>query len=218
MIDFLDVSKVIHSETEGIQLVLRDASLRFPSGSRIALLGENKRALTTVLQLLAGSELPDGGYIVKRGVRLSPIINAGSWAGGSLAPVLTGLDNINFFARAHGIDPRELRVLVESSSCLGEAVRVPVRQYPPEMRRALEVSLIAALPFDCYLVDNISVIEKHLLWKLFQTARARDAGLIFTMHRLRDAAKLAEVTGVLRQGSIQMFRYVRNAIAYHQLA
>ncbi len=113
MIHFCSVSKRASDERNGARFVLREVTVSLPGNARIALLGEDQRALTTTLHLLAGSEVPDHGRIIADRLRRSPIINAGSMAGSSLARKLSGLENINFFARIHGIDAGHLLAVVE---------------------------------------------------------------------------------------------------------
>jgi capsular polysaccharide transport system ATP-binding protein len=216
MIHLCGVSKHAIDEINGARFLLRDVTISLPRGSRVALLGQDRPALTTLLHLLAGSEVPDEGRIIAYRLRRSPIINSGSWAGSSLAMRLTGLENINFFARMNGVDPTHLLAVVESACRLGRLLRVPVREYDRTTRRAFEVALIAALPYDCYLADGLNEFEPRLLWQLIHAANGRRAGLIFTTKNMTQAAKLAQVGAVVGDGSIRVYPRVARAIADHE--
>jgi capsular polysaccharide transport system ATP-binding protein len=215
MIHLCAVSKRAN-EITGPRLILRDVTVSLSRDARIALLGHDRRALTIVLHLLAGSATPDSGRIVANRLRRSPIVNAGGSAGNSLVLRLTGLENINFFARMNGVDPTHLLAVVESACRLDRLLRIPVREYDRPTRRALEVALIAALPYDCYLVDGLNEFEPRLLWQLIHAANGRRAGLIFTTKNMTQAARLGQVGAVVGDGSIRVYPRVARAIADHE--
>jgi capsular polysaccharide transport system ATP-binding protein len=216
MIHLYNVSKYLFEGIEGARFVLRDATVSFPHGARLALLGDDRQALTTVLHLLAGSEVPDRGLVIADQIRRSPILNAGGVAGSCLVPRLSGRDNISFFSRVHGIDASYLVGIVESACRLGRLLQVPVREYDRSMRRALEITLMAALPYDFYFLDNLDQIETQMMWLLIHATRVRGASLVFTTRNLPTAAKLGQAGAVLSQGSIRVYPQVRKAIADHE--
>jgi capsular polysaccharide transport system ATP-binding protein len=216
MIHLWAVSKHAIDEINGARFVLRDVTLSLPSNARVALFGRDQPTLTTVLHLLAGSEVPDRGRVVTSHLRRSPIINAGNVAGSVLAPRLTGLENISFFARLHSIDPDRLLALVESTCRLDRLLRLPVRDYGRPMRQALETTLIAALPYDCYFLDNVGVFPRSLLWQLTHAVRARGAGLIFTAKQASAAVRFAQMGAVVADGAIRIYPQIRRAVLEYE--
>jgi capsular polysaccharide transport system ATP-binding protein len=217
MIHLCGVSKRVFDEVNGARFVLRDVTLSFPGNACVALLGRDQSTLTTVLHLLAGSEIPDHGRVITSRLRRSPIINAGSIAGSTLAPRLSALDNINFFARLHSLDPDHLLAVVESVCRLDRLLRVPVREYGRPMRQALEVALIAALPYDCYFLDNVQqLFPGPLLWHLTHAVRARGAGLIFTAKQAMMAAKFGQLGAVVEDGMIRVYPHIRKAVVDYE--
>jgi ABC-type polysaccharide/polyol phosphate transport system ATPase subunit len=210
------VTKHAFDEKRGAQYMLRDVSVSIHRDARLALLGPDQAALTTVLHLLAGSETPDQGLIVAHRLRPSPVINSGSWAGGSLAPQLSGIENINFFAGTHGLDRIHLTSLVEAACQFGKLLRVPVREYDRKMRQTFEVALIAAIPYDCYFVDRMNEFGGRLVWQLFHVASGRGAGIVFSTNNVKQAAMIGQFGAVVRDGSIRCFGHIKEAIADYE--
>ncbi len=70
------------------------------------------------------------------------------------------------------------------------------------MRRALEITLMAALPYDCYFLDNLDQFEKPLVWQLVHTVRRRGAGLFFTTKKM---SGLGQAGAVVEHGTIRVF-------------
>lgn len=218
MIHFCAVSKWTSDEKREAAFVLRDATVSLPTNGRVALFGEDQQSLTTILHLLAGSEVPDRGRIVVGGLRRSPIINAGGTAGSSLVRRLSGVDNVNFFARIHGVDPGHLLGIVGAACHLGELWRLPVSEYDVSIRRGLEIALIAALPYDCYFLDKIDRLEHRLIWQLFHAVRLRGAGIFFTTRKIPLAARFGEARALVAHGSIRVSSDLKEAIAGHERA
>jgi capsular polysaccharide transport system ATP-binding protein len=216
LIQFHAVSKRAFDEREGARFVLRNVTVALPWNARVAIIGREMPTLTTVLHLLAGSETPDRGRVVADDrLRRSPLINSGR-PGGTLVLDLTGLENINFFASVHAIDIADILAVVEPICNLGEALRMPVREYDNQAKRALEVSIIAALPYHCYFVDRLDQLGASLIWKLFHAVRGRGAGLVFTTRRMDTALAVAEVGAVVRDGTIRTFSYIKRAVDFHE--
>ena len=217
MINLRGVTKSMFDPLAGqAELVLKDVSVSIPRDSRVALLGANSHALTTVLHLLAGNEMPDRGYIDAGSMRRSPVINAASSAGCTLSPTLTGLQNIDFFAGSNGIDPMHLTVLVEGACGFGRNLSLPVRQYTRPMRRALEIALVMAIPYDCYFIDRFHEFGGPILWQILHVIRGRGAGLVFTTMYPKRAVDHGRIGAVVSKGSLHVFPHVSMAIAHNE--
>jgi ABC-type polysaccharide/polyol phosphate transport system ATPase subunit len=195
-------------------MLLHNASATLPTGLRLLLHGADAASLTEVLSLLAGYRKPEHGRIVAQ-LRRSPVINAGSGAGNTLVPQLSVLENIRVAARTYGLDEPTLIWLVESALHLGSQLAAPVRSFNWAMRRKLEATLIAALPFDCYFVDRLHELEGPIVWRLVHVAGRRGAGIIFTSSREKQALTVAQKAIVVRNGSINLSPHVGKAISAH---
>src|ERR1700691_2033685 len=95
--------------TEGhVKIVLDHVSTVFDTTRTYGLLGVNGAGKSTMLRLIAGTELPNSGT-VRRTVRVSwPVA-----FGGGFHPQMTGRENVQFVARVYGADIRRVSDFVE---------------------------------------------------------------------------------------------------------
>jgi hypothetical protein len=204
MIRLVNVSlalKVAGAEPEPI---LQDATLALPTDSRLALLGDDPKALTETILLLSGSRKPDRGRISFDRMRCSPLVNSGSYAGRTLVPQLTVRENIRHAARTHGVDERVLADLVESACEFGDQRDAEVGSLDRKTRRIFECALIAAIPFDCYYIDRLQEIENRFIWQFVHVVTRRGAGMMYTLSSAKYLPKFTQSTGMLQDGSIQL--------------
>ena len=66
MIEFRNVSKS-YKITEGKNIILDNVSFKFPEKKNIGVLGVNGAGKSTLLRLIAGSEYPESGKILRKG-------------------------------------------------------------------------------------------------------------------------------------------------------
>ena len=66
---------------EGRRVVLNNASAEFPTGCNVGILGANGVGKSTLIRLLAGSELPDRGKIHRSGRVSFPLGYGGTFHG-----------------------------------------------------------------------------------------------------------------------------------------
>ncbi len=69
---------------------------------------------------------------------------------------MTGRENVIFVSRIHGEDPRRVLAFVEDFAELGDYMNVPIRNYSSGMGARLAFGMSMAIPFDCYIVDEIT--------------------------------------------------------------
>jgi ABC-type polysaccharide/polyol phosphate transport system ATPase subunit len=86
---------------------LRNVSLRFSVGDRVALVGANGAGKTTLLRVMAGIHEPASGAVRVSG-RISPMFDIGL----GIDPELSGLDNIKLRGLLLGLDPDEIDQLI----------------------------------------------------------------------------------------------------------
>lgn len=211
MIRLSHVTLTLRENQQAPVPVLHDVSVVLPTNRRIAVLGSDPVALTEVLSMLAGLRTEDAGLIDRGRTRCSPLINAGSVAGRTLVMQLTALENIRLAAATYGFDAAELIALVESFCQFGQMLAAPVNNFDRPMRRKLEVTLIAAIPFDCYYVDRLHEFEPPLIWQLVQVAKLRGAGIFFTSRQPKQVRSFAELGATIQDGSLEMRDYFAKA-------
>lgn len=137
--------------------VLIDVSLTVdahPAG--LGILGCKKSGKTTLLGIIAGSTLPDGGRVVRDGRVSWPI----SWRG--FGGAMTGCEQVAVLARLYRIDRRSLLCYVAEVSHLGVKLHEPMTSYGAREKDRLMQATALGIGFDLYLVDeSIPGVEKE---------------------------------------------------------
>jgi capsular polysaccharide transport system ATP-binding protein len=152
MISIENVSK-LYSTRFGRRTVLDRVNLRLERGQNIGILGRNGAGKSTLIRMLSGAEQPTRGRIVRD--------MSVSWPlafGGAFQANLTGLDNLKFVCRIHGVDYRPLVKFVEEFTELGDYFRESVSHYSHGMVTRLAFALSMAIEFDCFLIDEAMVV------------------------------------------------------------
>jgi ABC-type polysaccharide/polyol phosphate transport system ATPase subunit len=195
--------------------IMRNVSVTLPANRRLVVLGEDVKALSEVLLMLAGMRKPDQGRIEFGDMRRSPVVNSGSIAGSTLVSQLSAKENIRMAARLHGIDEVDLIALVESGCQMGRRLSAPVSSFDRVARRKLEATLIAAIPFDCYYIDRFHEFEAPIIWQFVHVAAQRGAGILFTSRMPNQTRKFAQLAATVRDGSLEMWHDLNEVLSGH---
>lgn len=193
--------------------VLQDVNLEFPSGIAVGLLGRNGAGKSTLLRMIAGTMDPTAGRIVSTGTISWPVGFAGSFH-----PELTGIQNTRFIGRIYGADTDELVAFVEDFAGLGMHFRMPLKTYSSGMRSRLAFGVSMGIPFDTYLVDEVtSVGDASFRAKSAQVFRARmqTAGAFVVSHSMGMIRDLCDVAVVLESGQLYYYEDLEAAISHH---
>lgn len=197
----------------GPKVVVDDLTATFPTGASVALLGRNGAGKTTLLNLIAGTMRPTSGHVLSSGTISYPVGFAGSFH-----PDMTGLQNARFVARLYGVDTDELVDFVEDFAELGPHFRMPLRTYSSGMRARLSFGVSMAIPFDTYLVDEVTSVgdgafrDKSV--RVFDERRAR-AGAIVVSHSEFMVRRICDMAAVLENGRATIYTDVDAALAHH---
>jgi capsular polysaccharide transport system ATP-binding protein len=117
------------------------------------------------------------------------------------------------------VDSGALLAFVRDVSGLGEAMRQPVRRYSSGMRARLGFAISMGIPFDMYLVDEITAVGDAAFRRETSellTARLGQAGAIVVSHAPAQLRGLCSAGAVLENGRLRMFDDLDEAIAvYH---
>lgn len=209
MISLSHVSKVYPSPLGPIR-VLDDISMDIPSDRNVGILGRNGSGKSTLLRLLARAEAPSAGRIVAQ-VRLSwPMGFAGGFQGS-----LSGIDNIRFISRIHGVDWRRVVASVAEFSELGDFLRLPVNSYSSGMRARLNVGMSLAIRFDTYLIDEIPGVGDARFQRRFNEAFERiknESSLILVSHNPEMIRKHCDLAMLVSGGKLIRFNDVEDAL------
>ncbi|MEM6371441.1 MAG: ABC transporter ATP-binding protein [Pseudomonadota bacterium] len=197
----------------GRKTIVESLNAVFPTGASVALLGRNGAGKSTLLKLIAGTMRPTSGRVLSSGTISYPVGFAGSFH-----PDMTGVQNTRFVARLYGMDTDALVDFVEDFAELGPHFRMPLRTYSAGMRARLSFGVSMGIPFDTYLVDEVTSVgdgafrDKSVA--VFD-ARRRTAGAIVVSHSDFMIRRICDMAMVLENGHATMYSDVEAALAHH---
>jgi len=213
MIEFRDLTKGYYVRDDYVTVINR-LNLTLPTGKSLALLGGNGAGKSTLLKLVAGILRPDDGEVISDGSISWPV-----GQGGSFHRDLTGAQNTRFLARVYGVDTDELIAFVEDFAEIGDHFHMPMRTYSSGMRSRLTFGISMGIPFDTYLVDEVTAVgDARFRRKSSQVFRARleAASAILVSHNLNELKDFCDAAILLHKGNLEYFEDLGAAIARHQ--
>lgn len=195
------------------QVVADNITMTFPTGSSLALLGRNGAGKSSLLRMISGAMLPTSGRILSTGTISWPVGFGGSFNG-----ELTGEQNCRFVARIYAVDTDELIAFVKDFAELGDHFNLPIRTYSSGMKSRLAFGVSMAVPFDTYLVDEVSAVGdaafKAKSNRIFKN-RLANAGAVVVSHSMGLIREICDCGAVLENGQLSYFDDVEDAIAVH---
>jgi len=196
------------------KVVANNINVDFPTGKAVGLLGRNGAGKSTLMQMIAGNMDPTSGRILSDGSISYPVGFSGSFHG-----ELTGAQNTRFVARIYGIDTEALVDFVEDFAELGHQFHQPFRTYSSGMRSRLSFGVSMGIPFDTYLVDEVTSVGdaafKEKSSAVFRE-RMRNAGALFVSHSTGMVRDLCDMGAVMEDGTLTLYEDVDEAIAQHE--
>lgn len=209
MLEFENVSKSFWTGSQH-KVILDKASFRVDLGQSLGILAPNGTGKTTLVNMMAGLEKPDEGEI-RRNCKISfPL----GFMGGVITR-LSAMDNARYIARLYGLDPDYVESFCRWLCGLGEYFDQPLGTYSAGMRARFSFSLLLALDFDIYLIDEgmPSTTDAEFNRKagdLLQE-RLRTTTIIIVSHQPGTLEKFARSAAVLVGGRLQMFDTLEEA-------
>lgn len=215
MIALENISKAYRTRS-GSNVVLDAVSIEFPARTNVGILGKNGVGKSTLLRVIAGTELPDSGSVRRRGTVSWPIGFAGGFSGS-----LSGEDNCRFVARIYGADIDDVVGFTQDFAELGEYFYMPVRTYSSGMRARLAFGLSMAIEFDAYLVDEVTAVGDARFQQKCRDAfrdRSGRSSVIIVSHNLATVRDYCQHCAVLSAGKLLYFDSVDAARAAYEAA
>jgi capsular polysaccharide transport system ATP-binding protein len=209
MLEFIDVSKSFWTGKRR-KVILERASFRVELGRSLGILAPNGTGKTTLINMMAGLEKPDEGRIV-RGCRISfPL----GFMGG-VVPRHTGVENARYIARLYDLDPDYVEAFSRWLAGIDEYFDMPVGTYSQGMRARFTFSLMLALDFDIYLIDEgmPQTTDAEFNRKAGEILRQRLATttVVIVSHQPAVLERFAQSAAVLRDGRLHMFDTLEEA-------
>ncbi len=213
MLEFENVSKSFWTGTKR-KVILDRASFRVELGRSLGILAPNGTGKTTLINMMAGLEKPDEGE-VRRRCRISfPL----GFMGG-VVNRHTGTENARFIARLYGLDPDYVEAFCRWLCDIGEYFDMPVGTYSSGMRARFSFSLMLALDFDIYLIDEgmpqtTDVAFNRKAGALLRE-RLRQSTVVIVSHQAETIEKFCRSAAVLRDGRLTLFDTLEEAKAVY---
>jgi capsular polysaccharide transport system ATP-binding protein len=195
------------------KVVVDNATVTFPSRTSIALLGRNGAGKSTLLRIIAGTVEPTSGQVLARGTISYPVGFSGSFHRD-----LTGAQNAKFVARIYGVDTDALLDYVADFAELGAHFHQPIHTYSSGMRSRLAFGISMGIPFDTYLVDEVTSVGDASFRNKSQQVfaeRMQKSGMLFVSHSLPQVKEICQAGVVLEKGKLTYYDNVEEAIAHH---
>lgn len=213
MIELRNVTKSYR--VNGItKTIARHINFTFPTGESVALLGRNGAGKSSMLRMIAGTMEPDRGEIISDGSISWPVGFAGSFHGD-----LTGAQNVKFVARVYGADTNTAVAFARDFAEIEQHFDLPVRTYSSGMRARLAFATSMAIPFDTYLIDEVTAVGDAAFRAKSQRIlqeRLVHSGAIIVSHSLPLLADLCKSGVVLDRGRFFHYARVEKAIEHHE--
>ena len=198
----------------GYKYVANNLCHVFPTGATVGLLGRNGTGKSTLLSLIAGLTRPTHGKIISSGSISWPVGFKGSFH-----QDLTGRQNTKFVARSHGVDTDQLVEFVEDFAELGHHFDMPLRSYSSGMRARLAFGVSMGIPFDTYLVDEVTAVG-DASFRLKSGAvfkeRRKTSGAIIVSHNMKMLRETCDFGVVLEDGKLFAHDTIKAAIQHHK--
>lgn len=191
-------------------MILDRASFRVRLGNSLGILAPNGTGKTTLVNMMCGLEKPDEGEIRRR-CRISfPL----GFMGG-LVSRHSGTENVRYIARLYGLDPDYVEAFCRWLADIDEYFDMPVGTYSHGMRARLNFSLMLALEFDIYLIDEgmpaTTDTEFNRRAGAILFDRLRDATVVIVSHQPATLEKFCRSAAVLRNGRLHIFDTLEEA-------
>tara|TARA_R100000935_G_scaffold27031_1_gene47134 strand:- start:4770 stop:5438 length:669 start_codon:yes stop_codon:yes gene_type:complete len=185
----------------------------FPTGKIVGLLGRNGAGKSTLMSMIGGSMSPDSGRIVTSGTVSWPVGFAGSFHRD-----MSAAQNTRFIARVYGVDSEELLDFVYDFAELGAHFYEPIRHYSSGMRARLAFGVSIGIPFDTYLVDEVTSVGDAIFRRksrLVFMSRMMNAGAIMVTHSMGQIRQTCNAAAILEKGKLTYYDDVEEAIETH---
>ena len=192
---------------------LKGASLELEQGELLALLGPNGAGKTTLIRAVTGRVELERGTIELFGTSLSPAERRGHLGVVpqeiALYPLLTARENLEAFARLHGVPGRELRDRLDWALAwtgLGDRAREPVKRFSGGMKRRLNIACGVLHRPRVVLLDEPTVgvdpQSRERIYEMLGELRRAGASLLLTTHQLDEAESRCDRIAILDRGAL----------------
>ena len=213
MIEFRNVSKSFWTGKRR-KVILQDATFTIPLGISLGILAKNGSGKSTIINMMAGTEQPDEGKIIrscKVSFPLGPV--------GGIGPKLSAAENIRILARMHGMDVDFAEAQCRYISDIQEYFDRPMKTYSTGMKERARYSMLLSLDYDIYLIDeslpNTTDVEFNQRAGQLLADKLGKATVIIISHDETIIRQFCQQAAVLNDGKLYFFDNVDDAKAMY---
>lgn len=209
MLEFDNVSKSFWTGKTR-KVILDRATFRVERGRSLGILARNGTGKTTIVNMMAGLEKPDEGAI-RRNCRVSFPLGFMGGVAGRHSPA----ENARHIARLYGLDPDYVQAFCRWLTDIAEYFDMPLSTCSAGMKARFTFSLLLALEFDLYLIDegmpSNSDVEFNRKAGSILRDRLRDATVVIVSHQPRTLEAYCSQAAVLQDGQMHFFETLEEA-------
>ncbi|MEM8632973.1 MAG: ATP-binding cassette domain-containing protein [Pseudomonadota bacterium] len=209
MLEFRNVSKSFWTGTQR-KVILNQASFRVERGNSLGILAANGTGKSTIINMMAGLEKPDEGRIVRECRVSFPL----GFMGG-VVNRHTGRENARYIARLYGLDPDYVEAFSRWLCGLEEYYDNALGTYSAGMRARFCFSLMLALDFDLYLIDEGMPASTDVAFNQRAAGilkeRLERTTIVVVSHQAETLEKFCRSAAVLRNGTLHIFDSLEEA-------
>lgn len=209
MIEFENVSKSFWTGKQR-KVILDRASFRIELGNSLGILARNGTGKTTIINMMAGLEKPDEGRVLRTSRISFPL----GFMGGVIGKH-TATENARYIARLYSLDPDYVESFCRWMCGIDEYFDMPVGTFSAGMKSRFSFSLMLALEFDIYLIDegmpSTTDVEFNRKAGSILRERLAKATVVVVSHQAQTLEKFCRSAAVLRDGQMYMFETLEEA-------
>jgi ABC-2 type transport system ATP-binding protein len=194
---------------------VRGVGFQIDAGETYGLLGPNGAGKTTTISMICGILERDAGQVVVAGQPVSPRDTSARAAIGyvpqdlAIYPDLSGRENLDFFARIHGLDKdTRKRRIEEVLRVVGLTERADDRadEYSGGMKRRLNIGIGLLHEPRLLVLDEPTVgvdpQSRNAILESIEHLGGEGIAVLYTTHYMEEAARLCDRIGIIDEGVI----------------
>ena len=201
----------------GRHFVFKNVNVTFPSNTNIGILGPNGAGKSTFLRILGGIDRPDSGEVLTQKSISWPLGLRGGFVNH-----LTGRDNCKCVCTIYGVSREVIRSkldYIHQLSGIGNYFFEQVKTYSSGMRARLGFALSMAFDFDYFLIDEVTAVGDRIFKQIATDALAKkreNSKVIMVSHQMATLRTFCDIGVLIRNGDINIFETVDEAIAVYE--
>ncbi len=188
-------------------IALADASLNVAPGERVALLGHNGAGKSTMMKIILGLIPADHGDVeivgAIPGSHAARAVTAYLPENVAFHPSLTGLEQIRFYLRLRGEDPRLAKSLLDRLG-LGPAASRRIGTYSKGMRQRVGIAQALIGKPRLLVLDEptsgLDPVSRREVYEILDQLAGEGAGILLSSHALTEVEARTDRIAILSKG------------------